>query len=131
MFRRVAIIGVGLIGGSLGLTLRKFSLAEVVVGAGRNPENIHLAVRRGALHQGYKTAAEAVVNAELVYLSTPVKAIIPTLKVISPYLSPGTIITDAGSTKAEGLWPRVTVFLIRPFISLPLPKKLPLPPWPN
>ena len=101
MFRRVAIIGVGLIGGSLGLTLRKFSLAEVVVGAGRNPENIHLAVRRGALHQGYKTAAEAVVNAELVYLSTPVKAIIPTLKVISPYLSPGTIITDAGSTKVE------------------------------
>jgi prephenate dehydrogenase len=101
MFRRVAIIGVGLIGGSLGLTLRKLSLAEVVVGAGRNPENIHLAVKRGALHQGYKTAAEAVANAELVYLSTPVKAIIPTLKEILPYLSPDTIITDAGSTKAE------------------------------
>jgi prephenate dehydrogenase len=101
MFRRVAIIGVGLIGGSLGLTLRKFSLAEVVVGAGRNLENIHLAVKRGALHQGYNTAAEAVLNAELVFLSTPVKAIIPTLKEILPYLSSGTIITDAGSTKAE------------------------------
>ncbi|HAG09795.1 MAG TPA: prephenate dehydrogenase/arogenate dehydrogenase family protein [Desulfotomaculum sp.] len=101
MFRRVAIIGVGLIGGSFGLTLRKFSLAEVVVGAGRNPENTHLAVKRGALHHGYKTAAEAVANAELVYLSTPVKAIIPTLKEILPYLSPDTIITDAGSTKAE------------------------------
>lgn len=101
MFRRIAIIGVGLIGGSLGLTLRKFSLAEVVVGAGRNPENIQLAVKRGALHQGYKTVTEAVVNAELIYLSTPVKAIIPTLKEILPYLSPGTIITDAGSTKTE------------------------------
>jgi len=101
MFRRVAIIGVGLIGGSFGLTLRKFSLAEVVVGAGRNPENTHLAVKRGALHQEYKTAAEAVANAELVILSTPVKAIIPTLKEILPYLSPDTIITDAGSTKAE------------------------------
>jgi len=99
-FNRVAIIGVGLIGGSLGMALLARGLAKEVVGAGSRAENLHLAVELGAIHRFAGSASEGVAGADLVIIATPVSATIPVLRDIVPYLSPGSVVTDVGSTKA-------------------------------
>lgn len=100
-FRRIAILGVGLIGGSLGLSLCGRRLAGEVVGAGSRVDNLRLAVELGAVNRYAGSPAEGVVGADLVIIATPVSATIPVLCEIMPYLSPGAVVTDVGSTKAE------------------------------
>lgn len=99
-FGRVAIVGVGLIGGSLGMALCARGLAGEVVGAGSRPENLRLAVEMGAVHRFAESPAEGVAGADLVVIATPVSATIPVLKEILPSLKPGAVVTDVGSTKA-------------------------------
>ncbi|OPY58921.1 MAG: prephenate dehydrogenase [Pelotomaculum sp. PtaU1.Bin035] len=100
-FNRVAIIGVGLIGGSLGMALCARGLAREVVGSGSRVENLRLAAELGAIHRFAGSVAEGVAGAELVIIATPVSATILVLKEILPYLSPGSVVTDVGSTKAS------------------------------
>lgn len=100
-FGRVAIIGVGLIGGSLGMALCERGLAREVVGAGSRRENLILGVEMGALHSFAGSPAEAASGAELVIIATPLSAVIPVLTEIMPGLSPGTVVTDVGSSKSE------------------------------
>jgi prephenate dehydrogenase len=72
LFRQAAIIGVGLIGGSLGMILRRKGLASSVVGVGRRIENLKLAVKLGAIDHYVVDAKEGVKDADVVVLATPV-----------------------------------------------------------
>lgn len=100
-FKKVAIIGVGLIGGSLGMGLIARRLARQVTGIGRNESNLRKAVTMGAVTDYTTEARDGVKDAELVVLALPVGLITGTLKTILPHLSPGTVVTDVGSTKAR------------------------------
>ncbi|MEW5767176.1 MAG: prephenate dehydrogenase [bacterium] len=97
----VAIIGVGLIGGSLGLALRRRHLVKGVIGIGRRRESLERAIKVGAVDTVTTDPALGVKEADLVVLATPVGNIIPLLSRILPHLKPGAIITDVGSTKKE------------------------------
>jgi prephenate dehydrogenase len=101
MVGRVAIIGVGLIGGSLGMALRARRLATEVIGVARREETLVDAQRLGAIDRGTLSLVEGVRDADLVVLATPVRTIMEQLAAIGPGLSPGCLVTDAGSTKAD------------------------------
>ena len=101
MFQRVAIIGMGLIGGSIGLALRKNQAAVEVIGYDLGKGVCDRARRIGAIDQWYDTLADTVRGAELVILATPVGAIYRLLQELAPVLSPGTVVTDVASTKAQ------------------------------
>ena len=95
----VAIFGVGLIGGSFALALRKSGFAGKILGVS-SPETIEKAVARGVIDAGVPVG-EAAASADLVYLSQPIHVILSTLHMVDAHVRPGTLITDAGSTKVE------------------------------
>ncbi|MBZ5726606.1 MAG: prephenate dehydrogenase/arogenate dehydrogenase family protein [Acidobacteriia bacterium] len=95
----VAIIGTGLIGASFGLALRQAGFAGPITGVS-SPGAIADAVTRGAIDRG-APLAEAVPAASLVFLSQTIGGILHTLRHLDPLLSPGALVTDAGSTKCE------------------------------
>lgn len=101
MFDRVGIIGVGLIGGSLGMGIVQRGLSREVVGIGRSPENLREAERMGAVTRTAASLAEGVRGADLVIVATPVTSIIKSVREVVPHLTPGTIVTDVGSTKQQ------------------------------
>ena len=95
-----AIIGVGLIGGSLGLALKDaMGDAVRITGLCRTQASMDLAVERGAVDAASADIGEVVGDADIVFLSPPVLQIVPMVKKILPFLKKGCIITDAGSTK--------------------------------
>lgn len=98
MINRCAIIGLGLIGGSLALALNERKLVKHICGVDTNPQNLELALAGKAVHEtaGLK---KAVVDADVVILATPVGAMPAILREISPFLKPGSVVTDVGSTK--------------------------------
>ena len=100
-FTHVAIIGVGLIGGSLGMILKQQHLADSVVGVGRRVENLKTAVDLQAIDRYVLEAKDGVREADLVVLATPVDTYERHLKEWASYLSPGTIVTDVGSVKGS------------------------------
>jgi prephenate dehydrogenase len=100
-FHCVAIVGVGLIGGSVGLALRHRNLAKKVVGAGSRPATLDAALQLGAITAIAADLKSAVAEADLVVVCAPVGHIIDQVRQIAPLCRPGTLITDAGSTKAE------------------------------
>jgi prephenate dehydrogenase len=95
----VAIVGVGLIGGSIGLALRQRGLARSVVGIGRNPERLRKAVELGTVTSTTTTIAAGVGKAELVVVCTPVDRIVDHVCEAAAACPPGTLLTDVGSTK--------------------------------
>lgn len=99
--KKLAIIGVGLIGGSLGKICREKNLADSVWGFGRRESKLRKAVELGLI-DGYSLEIKEVIeNADVVLLATPVGSIIEAGEKISPYLSERAIVTDVGSTKEE------------------------------
>ena len=100
-WRRVAIIGVGLMGGSLGLALKSRDLAGTVVGMGRRKRSLLAARRRGACDEITTDAAAAVHDAEVVVLATPVGAVVPLIKGAAAALNPQAVVTDLASTKSH------------------------------
>lgn len=98
MFQTVAIVGVGLIGGSLGIALRERGLASRVLGIPRREATISEALSVGAIDEG-TLDLHRVAEAELVVLAPPVLTIPPLVEAMAPYLRPGAIVTDVGSTK--------------------------------
>ena len=100
IFKQVTIIGTGLIGGSLGLALRKRKLAGRIVGCDRAPV-LERAQERGAVEHGTANPADAVRGSDLVVLATPVIAILDLMDRLGPMLPARTLVTDVGSTKAE------------------------------
>jgi prephenate dehydrogenase len=97
----VAIIGVGLIGGSVGLALRKRGLAEHVVGVGRRQESLKLAKQVGAVTNTTVDLAKGVAEAQLVIVCTPVNQIVAHVQAAAKACPKGALITDCGSTKAD------------------------------
>ncbi|MBA3480747.1 MAG: prephenate dehydrogenase/arogenate dehydrogenase family protein [Pirellulales bacterium] len=97
---RVAIVGVGLIGGSIGLALRSRGLAEEVIGVGRRPASLDKAKERGAVDWTTTNLVSGVENADFVVIATPVGTIVDTVRAVAA-AAPRATITDAGSTKAE------------------------------
>jgi prephenate dehydrogenase len=100
-FSRAAIIGVGLIGGSLGMAMRGRRLVREVVGVARAPETIGVALARNAIDRGTTDAVEGVQGADLVVLATPPQLIVPTAGQVLPHLRAGALITDVASVKGE------------------------------
>lgn len=100
-FSRAAIIGVGLIGGSLGMAVRTRRLAREVVGVARVPETLGMARARGAIDLGTTDPVEGVEDADLVVLATPPELVVPMAQQVIPYLRAGAIVTDVASVKGE------------------------------
>ena len=97
---KLAIIGVGLIGGSLGLCLKeKLGKDIYITGLCRTQKSMDSAMELGAVDFASPDIEAVVSNADIVFLSPPVLQIVPMVEKILPYLKPGTILTDAGSTK--------------------------------
>ena len=97
---KFAIIGVGLIGGSLGLCLKdKLGEKIFITGLCRSENSMQLAQKLGAVDFASADIEKVVSDADIIYLSPPVLQIVPMVKKILPYLKSGAILTDAGSTK--------------------------------
>lgn len=95
----VAILGVGLIGGSIGMALRERGLAEEVIGLGRNKARLGKARRRGAVDRTSTRWRDGLPGVQLVVVCTPVGMIVEHVQQLAEVCDPGTIITDGGSTK--------------------------------
>jgi prephenate dehydrogenase len=101
MIERLCIIGVGLIGGSLARALREAGYCRSVVGAGRKPENLRLAVELGVIDSYETDLARAVAGADMVLVAVPLGAMEPVFSVIRGNLDEGAVLTDAGSAKVS------------------------------
>src|SRR5271155_5254872 len=97
-FRRAAIIGTGLIGGSFALALRKHFPHISLVGFGR-ADSVERAIARGAVDKAAGDVVGAVRGADLVYVALPIGATIEVLPAIAEAAEPGALITDTCSTK--------------------------------
>jgi prephenate dehydrogenase len=101
MLNKLVIIGVGLIGGSFALSLRKAGLVKHITGLGRSKENLQKALELGIIDEISDNYSQALEKADLVLLAVPVGQTAEILKKINPYLEPQTIISDVGSTKQD------------------------------
>lgn len=100
----LAIIGVGLIGGSLGLCLKdKMGNNICITGLCRSQKSMDMAMKLGAVDYATADIEKVVKDADIVFLSPPVLQIVPMVEKILPYLKKGAILTDAGSTK-QYIW---------------------------
>ncbi|HEY5513519.1 MAG TPA: prephenate dehydrogenase/arogenate dehydrogenase family protein [Geomonas sp.] len=117
LVKRLAVIGVGLIGGSLAQVLREKGAVGEVVGIGRGEANLRRGVELGVLDSYSLDPGEGVRGADLVFVATPVCSIPAVVAEIAPFLSPGAIVTDGGSVKeyvvaaCEPLMPEGTFFV--------------------
>lgn len=101
-FKKITILGLGLIGGSVALDAKRLKLAKDVVGYNRSRRGRQEALKRKAVHSVYEKPEDAVQDADLVILATPVLNIPTIAKKIAPFLKKGALVTDVGSTK-EGI----------------------------
>ena len=99
-FSKVVIVGVGLIGGSLALSLKRAGVVGTVVGVGRSAASLDKAKALGVIDEA-ASLEDAMRGASLVVLCAPVAQNFALLHALEPHLQPGTIVTDAGSTKSD------------------------------
>jgi prephenate dehydrogenase len=100
-WKRITLVGVGLLGGSLGMALRKRRIAEFVVGFVRRAASVGECERLGAVHLATCDLLQAVEGADLVVLCTPIAQMRPLIVQMLPGLKPGAIVTDVGSVKGS------------------------------
>jgi len=100
-FERVAILGVGLIGGSFALALKQAKVCAHVTGAGRSGANLKLALERGVIDSIAADAVAAVHGADLVLLSAPVAQFPKLFRELASVVGPKAVVTDGGSTKRD------------------------------
>jgi prephenate dehydrogenase len=101
MIERLAIIGVGLIGGSLARALRAAGAVREVVGCGRALPNLEKAQALGVIDRFAQAPAEAVADADLIFVAVPLGAMRGVFDAIREHLQPETVITDGGSVKGS------------------------------
>ena len=101
LFKRVAVIGLGLIGGSLACAIRRNGLAGTVVGTDQRDEELQLGKELGVIDQSAASIADAVRGADLVVLAVPVRATRKVLEQVRPALEPDAVLTDVGNTKSS------------------------------
>lgn len=115
-FKQATILGVGLIGASLALALKKHSISDNIIGFGRRLSNLKRAKKRGIIDSFETDPIRAVINSDLVVLSTPVGLFRELTQKIAPYLKKGSILIDVGSIKSvvyeiESLLPKGVDFV--------------------
>ncbi len=98
-FEKVAIVGVGLIGGSLGLAIRKRKIAKLVMGVVRRRLPGAQALRKNVVHGATMSLREGVRGADLVLLCSPVSTIVDQIRKLKPLLAPRAFVVDVASTK--------------------------------
>ncbi len=101
MIERLAIVGVGLIGGSLARAARRAGLAGEIIGAGRDTEQLESAVRLGVIDRYETNIGTAVAGADLVVVAVPVGAMETVFRQMKGRLRPDAVLTDVGSAKAS------------------------------
>ena len=94
--RQITVVGTGLIGGSLGLALKKHRFPGRIVGCDRAPV-LERARDQGAIDQGHTDPADAIRGSQVIVLATPVGAILDLIARLGPGLAPKTLLTDTGS----------------------------------
>ncbi|MDP2921248.1 MAG: prephenate dehydrogenase [Candidatus Omnitrophota bacterium] len=99
MFKKITIIGLGLIGGSLGLAIKKKKLAKEVIGVSRRKSTIDYALEEGIADSVTLDLKKGVKDSDFIIITTPVLTIVSIAKMAAPFLKKGAILTDAGSTK--------------------------------
>jgi len=99
--RKLVVIGVGLIGGSFALALKRARVVKQVVGVGRTRRNLNAALKLGVIDAIAKDAATAVQDADFVFLGTPVGQMAEVMAQIAPHLPEHCVVTDGGSTKQD------------------------------
>jgi len=99
LVERLAVIGVGLIGGSFALALKETGAVDFVIGCGRTEDNLRDALAMGIIDDATTDPVEAAEGADVIMLSVPMRAMAPLAKQIAHVLKHGAIITDAGSAK--------------------------------
>ena len=100
-FRKITIVGVGLLGGSIGLATRKFRIADEIAGFARRRQTVAECEKFGATDYATSDLAAAVSNSDLVILCTPLAQMRPLAEQFLPALKRGAIVTDVGSVKAD------------------------------
>jgi cyclohexadieny/prephenate dehydrogenase len=98
-FERIAIIGLGLMGGSIGLAVKAYLPGATTTGFDANPDHRKRAIERGLCDAIHDSAAEAVRDADLVVLCVPLGAMADVAREIAPALPPGVLVSDVGSSK--------------------------------
>jgi len=101
MIRRLCVIGVGLIGGSLARALREAKFVDEIVGASRDPEHLQKGVDLGVIDRYDTDLAAAVKDADMVFVSVPLGAMGAVFTAIKDSLATDAVVTDAGSAKAS------------------------------
>lgn len=101
MFKKISIIGLGLIGGSLGMKIKQEKISLEVIGVARRKQTIKTAIKKKAIDRGTLDIKIGVKDADLIIVCTPVGDIVNLVKKILPFLKPNCIITDVGSTKLK------------------------------
>jgi prephenate dehydrogenase len=100
-FRRVAVVGVGLIGGSLAAALRRAGVAAAITGFDRDTQALERATSLGVIDAAAGSVTEAVRGADLVVVAVPVRAIGGVLHDVALAMEPAAVVTDVGSTKID------------------------------
>lgn len=100
-FQRLAIIGLGLMGGSLGLAVKRRNLAAVVAGFARRPDVRQQALEQRVVDEVYDRPEEAVRGADLTVFCAAVRAIPDLIRTCAPHFAPHAVVTDVGSSKHE------------------------------
>jgi prephenate dehydrogenase len=100
-FQQLGVIGCGLIGGSFALGMKRTGMVKRVVGYSKSPNTTETAKRMGVIDVAAESALLAVSGSDIVLIAVPVSATEPTLRAIRHLVQPGTLIMDAGSTKAD------------------------------
>jgi prephenate dehydrogenase len=116
LINKLCIIGVGLIGGSVGKAVKKHGVAGHVCGVVRRKGALDEVIRDGAVDSATLDVADAVKDADLVLIATPVSAIVPTAVGFAPFVKAGCIVTDTGSTKVDVVKGLETVLASRGFV---------------
>ncbi len=98
---KLAVVGVGLIGGSFALALKEAGLVGEIVGIGRGRANLETALEKGIIDAFTHSLSEGVAGADVVFLSTPVQTLSKVASEVLPHMKPGSILTDGGSVKAD------------------------------
>ncbi len=100
LFKKVGIVGTGLMGGSIGLAIRHKHLADEVIGISRRKKSIRYALRKGAIDRGSQDL-KIIRGCDAVILAMPVEIIVKMAPAISQWIGKDCLVTDVGSTKAE------------------------------
>ena len=98
-FNTVCIIGLGLIGGSIGLSMKKNNFESKIIGYAKTEKTLRRAIERGLIDDAEKNLVKAVDEADLIILATPLSTFKPIIEEIAPFLKKGSIVTDTGSAK--------------------------------